>query len=290
MTDSPDLRADVGKHDPVEAVEAAPGVASRAATSEVGPLDDEERIRAEISTALAADQSVLGEVYRGVRDGLTDEQIQLNRGNERPNFVWNYKRLIRALIDGDLPSAPTVASQAASKFRKLLRTVDFTPETRLRLQERLQVLESRVADADAQAAEDQQALAATEAAETSGEPGIYVYTLPHYIRYPYDTERQHTLLKIGHSGSSVIERFNSQRRETVLPEEPVLLRVYPTAEDASAQMERQFHDALTAADHLRREGRVVGREWFLTTTKFLDHIAAMLGLEVRIVFDPANLE
>lgn len=253
-------------------------------------VGDEDPIRAEVSAALETDGSVLGEVYRGWRDGLSDEEMRVVRGAENPNFVWNYKRTIKALLDGDLPSAPTVASQTAGRFRKLLRTVNFSPSARQRLEERLAILESRAADPDAQVAEEKQALAVTKAAEQHAEPGIYVYTLPHYIRYPYDPERQHTLLKVGHSGSSVIQRFNAQKRETVLPEEPVLLRVYPVGDATSVEVERRFHALLDAADHLRRDGRVVGREWFLTTTKFLDEIAVTLGLPVRTVFDPDNLE
>ncbi len=252
--------------------------------------DEEAAIRGEIEKALESDTSVLGEVYRGLGNGLSDEELRVQRGAENPNFVWNYKRTIRALVEGDLPSAPSVASQTAGRLRKLLKTVQFSHAARQRLEQRLAVLESRVGDPDAQAAEEHQALAATKAAEEHAEPGIYVYTLPHYLRYPYDPERQHTLLKVGHSGSSVIQRFKAQKRETVLPEEPVLLRVYPVGRETSADIERRFHDLLDAADHLRRDGRAVGREWFLTTTKFLDQIAITLNLPVRPVFDPESLD
>ena len=91
--------------------------------------DEEAAIRAEIEKALASDVTVLGEVYRGLRDGLSDEELRVQRGAENPNFVWNYRRTIRALVEGDLPSAPSVASQTASRFRKLLRTDEF--QTRL---------------------------------------------------------------------------------------------------------------------------------------------------------------
>ncbi len=252
--------------------------------------DEEATIRGEIEKALESDTTVLGEVYRGLRDGLSDEELRVQRGVENQNFVWNYKRTIRALIEGDLPSAPSVASQTAARFRKFLKTVPFSHAARQRLEQRLAVLESRIGDPDAQAAEEHQALAATKAAEEHAEPGIYVYTLPHYLRYPYDPERQHTLLKVGHSGNSVIQRFRAQKRETVLPEEPVLLRVYPVGGETSAEVERKFHDLLDAADHLRSEGRAVGREWFLTTTKFLDQIAVTLKLSVRAVFDPESLD
>ncbi len=252
--------------------------------------DEEAVVRAEIECFLEADDTLLGEVYRGLNSGLSDEQIRVQRGNDKPNFVWNYKRTIRALLNGDLPTAPSVASQNAARFRKIIKTGGFSARTQQVLQERLLILESRVADPDAQAAEEKQALTATKAAEDHAEPGIYVYTLPHYIRYPYDPELRHTLLKVGHSGSSVIQRFNAQRRETVLPEDPILLRVYPADGADSQKIEQQFHQLLEAADHLRREGRTVGREWFLTTTKFLDAIASTLGLAVREVFDPDSLD
>ena len=254
-----------------------------------GEIDD-AAVRAEIAAVLEADDTVLGEVYRGVRDGLTDDEIRIARGNERVNFVWNYKRTIRALLDGSLPSAASVAGQTAARFRTLLKTVEFTPGTAHVLRERLAILESRAADPEAQAAEDKKAREATKKAEEHAVPGIYVYTLPHYLRYPYEPESGHTLLKVGHSGASVIQRFNSQRRETVLPEDSVLLRVYPTGPADSGEIERKFLALLDAADHLRRDGRSVGREWFLTTTKFVDKIADILDLERLEVFDPDSLE
>src|SRR5438046_119459 len=62
--------------------------------------EDDARIRGEISSVLESDQTVLGEVFRGIQSGLTDDEIRKARGNETPNFVWNYKRTIKALLDG----------------------------------------------------------------------------------------------------------------------------------------------------------------------------------------------
>ena len=41
----------------------------------------------------------------------------------------------------------------------------------------------------------------SKAAESSGRPGIYVYTLPHYRRYPVEPDTGKTLLKVGHSST-----------------------------------------------------------------------------------------
>jgi hypothetical protein len=135
------------------------------------------------------------------------------------------------------------------------------------------VLEERAANLVARAEEDQEAKEATEVAEAEAVPGIYVYTLPHYWRYPYDEDSGRTLLKVGRSDRSVIQRFRDQTRTTALPEDPVLLRIYVTVGEEAVRWERQFHDLLTAADHDRSTARTGGTEWFLTSLKFLDALA-----------------
>jgi hypothetical protein len=149
------------------------------------------------------------------------------------------------------------------------------------LQSRLALLEERASDPTARKVEDERAVEATSAAEDHGVPGIYVYALPHYVRHPYDEESGRTLLKVGRADRSVITRFRQQTRTTALPEDPVLLRVYPTVEDDSSRFERKFHALLEAADHDRSKARTGGTEWFLTSLRFLDEIATTLGLEVR---------
>lgn len=128
--------------------------------------------------------------------------------------------------------------------------------------------------------EDRKAVAETEHALNSGPPGVYVYTLPHYVRHPFDTATGRTLLKVGHSSRDALYRANTQGRFTSLPEDPVLLRIYPAEE--SAAVERIFHDWMRAADHPQSEARRGGREWFVTSTRFLDHIARSLNLEIRL--------
>ena len=142
---------------------------------------------------------------------------------------------------------------------------------------------SRAEDRQAQTEEVEVAVEATKAAEADGTPGIYVYTLPHYLRHPYDAETGRTLLKVGHSSVDVHYRATSQGRLTALPEDPILLRIYPVEE--SAQAERDFHKWLRDADHFATRTRRGGSEWFVTSTKFLDRIARSKGLDVRVVTD-----
>ena len=51
---------------------------------------------------------------------------------------------------------------------------------------------SRAEDRGAQTEEAEVAVRATKAAEATARPGIYVYTLPHYLRHPFEPDRAHS--------------------------------------------------------------------------------------------------
>ncbi len=245
--------------------------------------------RSEIEALLVADRTALGDIWRRTQAGETPEQIQAARGAAFPNFVWSYLRTARALIDGDLPTAPTVALATARTFRRILNEAALSPGTDAALRANLALLESRAASEAARVIEDEAALDTTELAEAEAVQGIYVYALPHYLRHPYDEESNRTLLKVGRSDRSVIRRFREQTRTTALPEEPVLLRIYVTPSEDTIAREREFHELLDAADHARSLARTGGTEWFLTSVRFLDTVAATLHLEIRRVYDPGTL-
>lgn len=256
--------------------------AEDAVPSEPSP-PEHDPVRAEIEAVLQAEEGALGDVWRRTQAGQSPDEIRIARGAERPNFVWTYNRTAKALLDGDLPTAPTVALGTARTFRRILKENKFSPEARSELERRLAILESRASDPNARAAEESDAIEATVEAEEHAVPGVYVYSLPHYVRHPYDETSGRTLLKVGRADRSVIRRFREQTRTTALPEDPVLLRVYPCAENESTETERTFHRLLEAADHDRSKARTGGTEWFLTSVRFLDEVAAVLHLEIREV-------
>lgn len=252
---------------------------------EAGPVQPGDEVRNELRALLAADETRLGQVYRCLDEGLDAGAIAEKFGVSYPSFVWNYNRLIKALLDGNLPTAPTVALAAARKFRTILKNTSLSGQARAYLEANLDELDRRANDTDRREEEAQRAQAQTQEAEARNEIGIYVYALPHYLRYPFELESRRTLLKVGRSDSDVIERFRNQTRTTALPEEPILLRIYRTPGQATAPMETRFHRLLEAADHSRSVARSAGREWFLTSTRFLDEIANALGLAVDVVND-----
>ncbi len=232
---------------------------------------------------MQADESRLGAVYRGLQRDLTADKIAAELQIETSNFVWNYKQTLKALLEGDLPAKPSVTLSVSRKFRTLLKNDSLSPAARRYLQTNLTELERRSNDTAARVAEAQEAHEQTEKAESRNDFGIYAYTLPHYLRYRFDPETGRTLMKVGRSDSDIIQRFRAQTRTTALPEEPILLRIYKTDGRLNAETESKFHRLLKAADHTRSVARMAGREWFVTSTKFLDEVARVLDLTVVVV-------
>ncbi len=252
---------------------------------DLGPIHPSTEVRTEVEAILEADGSRLGEVYRGLQGGLSADAIAADLGVSTSNFVWNYRQIIEALLHGDLPATPTVALAVARRFRAILRSPRLSSDLRSYLETNLEELERRANNETARTVEAKQAQEKTAQAEALNEIGIYVYALPHYLRYPFEPESGRTLMKVGYSGRDVMGRFRNQTRTTALPEEPVLLRIYRTNEtvDALRAVEDDFHKLLKAAGHYRSVARSAGVEWFVTSTRFLDEVARVMRLNIRIV-------
>jgi hypothetical protein len=245
------------------------------------PGDVEYDRRAEVETLLSDDETALGRVWAYLHEGLSAREMAEREGLTTTGFVSNYNSLIAVLRDGHIPEAPSRAQAGARRIRSWLRSKKLSPQLEAAFADQESLLTSRAEDKRAQAEEVAVAVKATEDAEASGRPGIYVYTLPHYLRYPYDPVTGKTMLKVGHSSTDAHYRAGSQGRLTALPEDPILLRIYPV--DASAAAERDFHEWLRDADHAGSRTRRGGSEWFVTSTKFLDRIARTKGLDVIVV-------
>lgn len=256
---------------------------SATTADELGALRPSEEVRAEIVSFLEQDNSRAGQVYRLQVKGLSPQQIAEELDVASSGFVWGSARQVRALLEGDLPTAPTVARRGARKFRSVQKSGAWSPEASDYLEHQTRELERRINDDSARAAEVQRAKSETEKAEARNEVGVYVYSLPHYLLHPYEPDSGRTLMKVGRSDSDVIQRFRNQTRITALPEEPVLLRIYRIGNGETAEAEKTFHRLLEAADHYRSVARTAGREWFVTSTRFLDELARALRFDTVIV-------
>ena len=249
-------------------------------------------VKSELIEILRKDSGLHGEIWRSTESGLTDDEIQKARGASYPNFIWNYRRYTRALLEGDLPRGVTLLNETATLFRRMSRLADVSEQTKSYLESGLFEIAGKVTNSELRAEEERGVLDQSIILEKKSSPGIYVYSLMHYLRFPYDQLSGRTLMKVGRSDRDVIKRFREQIRTTALPEEPVLLRIYESSlmETNLTAIENRFHALLEAADHDRSAARTGGTEWFLTSLKFLDEIGSALGLQVILNQDISTLD
>ncbi len=243
----------------------------------------------ELRAALEADTSTLGDIYRLSEAGKSLTEIQETHGTVTVGYIYNYRLNIRALIQGgdELPDRPSMARSAAQAFRRILKRSTLSDTVRRELEADLQKLDDVVADTAKVTVETESALDATQKAEeelaVAKFGSVYVYSLPHYLIYRKHEDGR-TYLKVGKTINDPARRIKDQVRQTALPEEPVALRYYLIDDERSAlEVEQKFHALINAADHERSKGSSVGKEWFLTSVKFTDAIANILGLRIEVV-------
>lgn len=252
--------------------------------AETGLAPGPDLIRAEFMAALLEDESRLGEVYRMLQEGATPEQVAERLQIPSVAFAETYRQQVDTILEGRLPVSSNLASHTAGRLRKWQKQKQWTPPARDHLESLLAGLDTIAADSNLVRREQFEAAQQTRQAESEGLVGVYVYTLPHYLRYPYDPESGRTLFRIAHSQVDIYSGLAGQARTVALPEDPVLLRVYLTGDKPAAREEQHFHEWMDAADHGRNRTASQGhREWFLTTPKFLDRVARQRGLEIRVV-------
>jgi hypothetical protein len=89
-------------------------------TMDSGAIAPSSEVRAELQAHLDADPSRVGEVYWLLGEGIHAEAIS-ERLEGGAACAWQYRRMVRALLDGSLPTAPTVALAAARRYRTVLK-------------------------------------------------------------------------------------------------------------------------------------------------------------------------
>lgn len=253
----------------------------------------DERIRIETAEALKVDDTRLGEIWRYLQEGKSDHEIAAIYNTKYPNWVWSYRRYLKVIETGSLPSAPSVVRSCSMFLEGFIKrhSTRFSADVNKELGSRLSQLKKLQAKVETDGDELVTEFARAREEEILKQKivGVYVYTLPHYLAHPVspaeeDSLADRTLFKVGKSDNDVIRRFNEQQRMTALPEKPLLVRIYTEVED-KGNVESRFHTLLAAADHRRNQGRAAGTEWFLTSLRFLDAIAADMGLRMYMALE-----
>lgn len=246
----------------------------------------------EIEFALQDDETRIGDVFRLQRDGKDPQETAEKLGLGAPNSVYAYRHYIQTLFEGRRITEGTIyAKHTATAIRGFLKRHDriLSEENFKRLQE-LETEHSLFAtNEDEVARENRQNERVTESNIPRGVAGVYVYTYPHYLKYPVlaseeDDTNSRTYLKIGKSDKDMADRINQQiadqrKNNTALPEPPIILRMYSCPDGNVLETEKRIQNHLNAVDHNQNHTPGAGREWFLTHVVAIDSTAELLGLE-----------
>ncbi len=244
--------------------------------------------RKEIEDALNEDPQRIGDIWRlRSKHGENAEKIRADLHVKTVGTVHSSLGLIDTLLNCKRStSAPTLALQRARALRSFAKRHEGLSPASKRTVEELATEHQRVAD-DEEALADETKQIAQKGGLSKGQPGIYVYTLPHYLRFPVsradsDESNPRTYLKVGMSNVDAKGRVR-QQATTALPEPPRVLRRYVLQANNSdyGRVESRMHQHLNAADHNQNRQRGAGKEWFLTHLTFIDDTADLLGLTIE---------
>lgn len=243
---------------------------------------DNEQYLNEVKEALDKDNSRLGEVWKLEKEGKSAIEIAEKLNVSTPGFVYTQRRHIKAILEGNLPDTPTTATQCGRALRGFLRHKDaFSEETIQTLEERAKECDRWATDPQALEEENEEVEKETVQALKSDVAGIYVYTYPHYDRYPVipgeDDIESRTYLKIGMTSADASTRVNQQ--STGMPESPKILQIWLVENESEIkEVEEKIHKHLRTIGHGGENKR---KEWFLTNEQSVASTANLLGLTLH---------
>jgi hypothetical protein len=246
------------------------------------------RVREDLDQLLRQNDGQLGLVYELWRKGVRKNKDFVERGAAaNSGAAGNSRATIEAIMEGVIPTGPTVAVIARSAVNGLIRrNTQISSPTKHYLEALLIRLSERADDQELRDVEEKDFAEDSERIqrEMGRRSGVYVYTFPLYLRDLRMTNPDRSLFKIGKSDGAVLRRVLSQ--STGMPEAPLLLRVYLHKTLPPIEVEKKFRKALLAAGHesvrtldKKLANKSGAREWFATSLEFLDQIGELLGCE-----------
>jgi hypothetical protein len=244
----------------------------------------------ELKTYIRNDSKLLGEVFVLSEDGVQPKEMVSQGVAANVAVVYQNKQMLRAILERELPTSSAIALYAARGVSRLIKSnPEMTHDCLAYLDALSRDLRLRAEDAQAVIA-DQATLA--EVSETLAKrvrdlsEAIYVYSFPTYLHFGKIDDSDVKWLKIGTTRNAVWQRIVDQSRQTSMPEDPVLVRVYHREGADLASIERKFHKTLLSVGHEQGSATRVkaGTEWFATTEEALDALADLMGLEIETSF------
>lgn len=249
-------------------------------------LDDS--LHTELESYMLADEFLLGEIFALYKAGVVDAKDLVARTNAaNRGVVYNNLAMIRALLESKIPAGASMSRQSAWAVGRIIKNnptisaqlKDYLTHLKLSLEENTNNLTAVLHDVDKI---DRQSDALARQA-VAIQHGIYVYSFPTYLHYGTVEDQQLYWVKIGSTKNSVWQRIVEQNRQTSMPEDPKLLRIYHKPDMNIDEIEKNFHATLEAVGHERSAARrtKAGTEWFATTLEAVDAIAKLMSLEIE---------
>lgn len=242
----------------------------------------------EIKSILENDVGRVGDTFRLMNDGVTDsKEIVARGGGGNTGAVYNSKQVLRALLEGYIPTSSSICIGTARKVRSLIKnnlemskdTLEFLLELETKLTENSgddSAIEHDLKSIDEQSRKlESKARNITEA--------IYVYSFPTYIHFGTIGNPDLIWMKIGRTMSKVMDRVVAQNRETAMPEDPKLLRIYHKDNIDLRDIESKFHSTLRSFGQEQSSyiHKKAGNEWFATSLEALDAVAKLMELQIE---------
>ena len=241
-------------------------------------------LRDELEQALRGNEGQLGKVFALLEQGKsTNRELVEAGGAANQGAAANLRVTVKAVLDGILPTGPSVAAQSRRSIGGILRdNPNLSEQARQHLNQLRDALETIATDSTAIAEEDKDLEQASRQLEQSLAklPGVYAYTLPSFRRTVQKEDPERFWFKVGKTDRVAGVRIGEQMRATGLPEDPFIARVYRHPNRTPQEIEREFHRLLEAAGHSRANSQHSGRDWYATNLEFLDAIAHALGCDI----------
>jgi hypothetical protein len=244
-------------------------------------------LKEQISELIGRDELLVGQTYRAILAGTNDPKALVEAGlGANVGVVSNNKAIIRSILENQVPASSNIARYTFRTINRLrAQGSSISPELEdylASLQQKLDIVakssEAALHDAE-EAAKGSASLAEKWGSTTEG---VYVYSFPTYLKHGTDEDPELKWLKIGSTKNTIWRRIVDQSRQTSMPEDPVLLRIYQSNALSVEQLEFKFHYTLDKIGHSRSSAKATkaGKEWFATTIEALDALAELMNLDI----------
>jgi hypothetical protein len=249
-------------------------------------------IQLEIRVLLNSDEKQVGQTYRLIETGVTLTKDLVAAGvGANPGVVNSNKQIIKSILDGIVPKSAIMATYTYRVINRLRsQGIQISKSTEDYLDGLYAALKLHAGTREALVHDTETLVAGSEELAKRAstlENAVYVYSFPTYLHFGTIEDPEVKWLKIGSTRKAVWQRIVEQNRQTSMPEDPVLIRIYHAEKMNVAEVESKFHKTLEKVGHERSTATKTkaGKEWFATTEDALDALAELMNLEIESDFD-----